>query len=214
MRHIALGCTSESHTLYGVFMEKLSACIFKIDSGDYKNLLAAKKGELRASALNLPSDDAVQKSVKKKEVMRHCRRRTRGVCVASQKSVDELILLFTGCTDRCSVLSADIIKIWNEQKRHLEYIQDPPNISLYSKTGEITKGRVKFPVYRCARGSTSLESLHHRLANLIPGNSANFVNFQAYFLVDLSLWNALRKPFNRLAPQNRHTRELIGIEYL
>ena len=28
MRRIALGCTSESHTLYGVFMGKLSACIF------------------------------------------------------------------------------------------------------------------------------------------------------------------------------------------
>ena len=43
------------------------------------------------------------------------------------------------------------------------------------------------PVYRCARGSTSVESFHHHLLNFIPGTSDNSFHFQAY----LSKWNLL-----------------------
>ncbi|KAL6475706.1 hypothetical protein MHYP_G00167460 [Metynnis hypsauchen] len=70
-----------------------------------------------------------------------------------------------------------------------EHGQDPPGLQLYAKTGQLTKGGVVLPVYRCARGSTSLESFHRHLKNFIPGTSTNAENFQAYLLDGLARWN-------------------------
>ena len=42
--------------------------------------------------------------------------------------------------------------------------QDPPSIQLYTETARLVKGGVSLPVFRCARGSTSLESFHLHLA--------------------------------------------------
>ncbi len=82
--------------------------------------------------------------------------------------------------------------MWNEQKRHVPCLQDPPGISLYTQTGNLMKGGIKLPVYRCARGSTSLESFHRHIVNFILGTAANCVNFQAYLLEGLARWNQLR----------------------
>ena len=79
-----------------------------------------------------------------------------------------------------------------EQKKHIVCIQDPPDIPLYTITGCLRKGRVSLPTYRCARGTTSLESFHSHLVKFIPGTSANAVNFQAYLLDGVTRWNAAR----------------------
>lgn len=47
--------------------------------------------------------------------------------------------------------------VWPEQRRHLPCVQDPPGIPLYTITGYVTKGGVRLPVLRFARGSTLLE---------------------------------------------------------
>ncbi|XP_046887325.1 uncharacterized protein LOC124474908 [Hypomesus transpacificus] len=79
--------------------------------------------------------------------------------------------------------------IWREQRRHLHCIQDPPAVQLYTETGRLTKGSVSLPVYRCARGSTSLESFHLHNNRFIPGTSANAHHFQALLLDGLVRWN-------------------------
>jgi len=75
-------------------------------------------------------------------------------------------------------------------------------------TGHINKGGVQLPDYRCARGTTFLESFHLHLARyvcayiknviavrrllmhrFIPGSSASDVHFQMYLLEGLSRWN-------------------------
>eukprot|EP00794_Sanderia_malayensis_P008350 gene8349-9251_t len=58
--------------------------------------------------------------------------------------------------------------------------------------GYIKEG-IRLQVFRCARGTTSLESFHCHLATFIPGFSANAVNFQAYLLDGVTRWNVLRK---------------------
>ena len=73
------------------------------------------------------------------------------------------------------------------------YLQDTPCVLLNAVTKQVTKGGRKLPVYRCARGSKSLESLHSHIKNFIPGTSANAVNFQAYLLDGVSRWNQARK---------------------
>ena len=57
-------------------MSWLSGCIFEWDSTDYSNLLKAKRGELVASGVENPSDDAVRKAVTSSELARHCKRQT------------------------------------------------------------------------------------------------------------------------------------------
>ena len=46
MRRLATGCITEAHPLYGVFMSRLSSCIFAIDLDDYNLLKKAKRVEL------------------------------------------------------------------------------------------------------------------------------------------------------------------------
>ncbi|XP_056277468.1 uncharacterized protein LOC130198340 [Pseudoliparis swirei] len=79
--------------------------------------------------------------------------------------------------------------IWRVQKRHVGCIQDVPGVPLYTKVGTTTKSRVILTRYRCARGSTSLESFHLHLNRFIPGTSANALNFQLYLLEGLNRWN-------------------------
>ena len=65
-----------------------------------------------------------------------------------------------------------------EQQKHLLCIQDPEGIQLYTLTGHITKGGVRLPVYRCARGSTSLESFHLHFVDLDQQIDEGFVDHQ------------------------------------
>ena len=62
-----------------------------------------------------------------------------------------------------------MMNIWETQKKHVQCIQDPEGVSLYTQTGTCKKGDVVLPKYRCARGSVSLESFHNHLAKFIPG---------------------------------------------
>ena len=59
--------------------------------------------------------------------------------------------------------------VWKNQIKHVKCIIDPPGVELYSATGTLKKGNVTLNVYRCARGSTSLESFHLHLNRFVPG---------------------------------------------
>lgn len=132
-------------------------------------------------------------AITKDELAKHCRRRTRGVS-STKDNIEALLLAFSSATDTLGVplFKNEIREVWIEQQRHLGCIQDPEGIQLYTLTGHITKGGIRLPVYRCARGSTSLESFHLHLVRMIPGTSANAVNFQAYLLDGITRWNASR----------------------
>nr|CAB3262884.1 uncharacterized protein LOC100184639 [Phallusia mammillata] len=195
MRRLAAGCTTESHPLYGPFMSELSSCIFAWDSSDVGLLKLAKQGEIRRlSGVQNPSDVAVMKAISKSEIQRHCRKKTRGA-VESIALIDRLISTFQSLTDMLGVpiLRDEMSAIWNEQKKHVPCIQDPPGVQLYTLTGIINKGGVNLSVYRCGRGSTSLESFHLHLNRFIPGTSASGANFQAYLLEGITRWNADRR---------------------
>nr|XP_046166284.1 uncharacterized protein LOC124002687 isoform X4 [Oncorhynchus gorbuscha] len=194
MRRFASGVTTESHQLYGPFMRQLSTCIFEWDAGDVCRLLEAKRSELeRKHGMVGLTEAEVSKKIGRKEIALHCRRRTRGAAATevllldlletfnSEKGLDTLGIPLLD--------SSRIQAIWKEQRRHLHCIQDPPGVQLYTETGKITKGGVMLPVYRCARGSTSLESFHLHLNRFIPGTRANAMHFQAFLLDGLMRWN-------------------------
>ena len=125
MRRLALGCTSESHPLYGVFMARLSGCIFEWDADDVSNLIAAKRGKLSAAGAIFVNDDAVRAAVNSKELKRHCKHRTRG-SEETTALIEELILQMSTMTDVLGVpiFKAEISDIWATEKKHVPCIQD------------------------------------------------------------------------------------------
>lgn len=170
----SVACTSQSHALYSAFMSRLSACLFEWDAEDLTRLRRSKEAELSSGVWSLEKDN-VDLHISKKELQLHCKRRTRGTAETS-RLIKEVIDIFSSDSGKdtmgISLLHrGSILQIWNEQQRHIECIQDPADttIQLYTQTGSLVKGGQRLPIYRCARGSTSLESFHLHINRFIPG---------------------------------------------
>ena len=193
MRRFSSGCTTDAHQLYGLFMSRLSACIFEWSTEDVQRLREAKRAELQAQKVLHPSDSDVWSRITRSELATHCRRKTRGT-EETTRLIQQLLDTFDGEQGRDTLgvplLDSDRIwDIWLSQKRHVACIQDPEVFSLYTETHKQKKGGMLLPVFRCARGSTSLESFHLHLNRFIPGTSASGMHFQAYLLEGLVRWN-------------------------
>ncbi|XP_045166755.2 uncharacterized protein LOC123530114 [Mercenaria mercenaria] len=196
MRRFPNGCTTDKHQLYGPFMARLSRCIFKIDEDDYARLIRAKREELILQGVPHPSENDVIRRISPDEVGRHCKRATRGT-KETTTLITELIASLDGerGLDTCGVPLIDSVKmsdIWSKQSQHVACLQDPPGVSLYVQVSTLKKGGIELPVYKCARGSTSLENFHLHMARFIPGTLAKDTNFQVYLLDGIFRWNADR----------------------
>ena len=174
MRRFALGLTSPSHPLYGTFMARLSACLLEWDAGDVAQLEGAKLAQLREDGVAEPTAHAARLAISRSELARHCRRRTAGV----QATVDRIQRLLLELADATDVIGTPLLNvdemaaIWEEQRRHVVCLQDPEEAAcppLYVQTGTSRMGGVTLPVFRCARGTTGLESYHLHLCRFIPG---------------------------------------------
>lgn len=187
MRRLAGGVTTDAHQLYPIFMARLSACIFEWDAGDLAELRRAKREQLTQEGWPTLTDTEVDRRITKAELALHCRRRTRGTD-NTIRLLDMLIGELSGPKgkDAMGVPLFDTVRmqhLWQVQKRHVGCIQDPPHVQLYTETGTVTKGGIPLKTYRCARGSTSLESFHCHLARFIPGLSQqNIPSCHRYFI--------------------------------
>lgn len=161
MRRFPSGCTTDKHPLYSIFMGKLSQCVFKWDEDDLQLLTTAKQEEMILQGVVNPSEKDV------------CKRVTRGT-EETQTLISGLIQSLDG-PKGCDTLgvplfeSERIAEVWRVQQQHVSCIQDPEGVHLYTQTGTLKKGGVSLPVYRYARGSTSLESFHLHMNRFIPG---------------------------------------------
>ncbi|KAM4541695.1 uncharacterized protein PAE49_018621 [Odontesthes bonariensis] len=193
MRRLAVGCTTDAHPLYPAFMRALSSCIFEWDAGDLDLLRRSKTNQLQQEQRPGITRSMVDSQISKKELSTFCRRRTRGeesTLVQLERLLEEL--RGPKGRDLMDVPLLDEVRmdhIWRVQKRHIKCIQDVPGIPLYTEVGSMNKSGIKLTSYRCARGSTSLESFHCHLNRFIPGTSANLLNFQLYLLEGLNRWN-------------------------
>ena len=137
-------------------------------------LRQAKREQLRKEGVPVISDSVVDSRITKAQLAQYCRRRTRGE-EATIRLVESLLQELMGDRGRdlLGVPLLDRVRmehIWRVQKRHVKCIQDLPAVSLYTETGTTTtKEGVLLTKYRCARGSTSLESFHCHLNRFIPG---------------------------------------------
>ncbi|OWF35733.1 hypothetical protein KP79_PYT26070 [Mizuhopecten yessoensis] len=182
-----------AHPLYGTFMSRLSQAIFRWSSQDLEHLKQAKWAELTCIELEGASDYTVEEHISKKELASHCRRQTRET-EETTANIQGLLKAFDG-DHGCDTTGVPLFdttrmwEVWDSQQRHVACIQDMEGQQLYTRTGTKVKGGVPLPVYRCARGSTSLESFHLHLNRFIPGTSASDLHFQAYLLEGLVRWN-------------------------
>lgn len=173
MRRLASGCTKDAHPLYPIFMAKLSSCIFEWDRGDVALLRQAKREQLKQEGVPGITDTLVDQHITKDELALHCRRQTRGerqTVVMFEQLLNEL--MGPKGKDFLGVPLLDqerMQHIWKVQQRHVKCIQDEPGVPLYTQTGTTTKAGIVLPKYRCARGSTSLESFHLHVNRFIPG---------------------------------------------
>lgn len=175
MRRLASGCTTDAHPLYPTFMACLSACIFEWDASDLALLRQAKREQLLQEGVPTITHQLVDSKISKQELAQFCRRRTRGE-EATIHLIERLLTELGGQNgnDLMGVPLLDEVRmknIWRVQKRHVRCIQDVPGVQLYTVMGTTTKGGVVLQRYRCARGSTSLESFHCHLNRFIPGLS-------------------------------------------
>ena len=123
MRRLASVCSTDSHPLYSVFLSKLSACIFEWDAGDLAELKNAKRSELAKEHLVDLSDDDVLRRLTRKELERHCRRRTRGTDTTTQyiQQLIDVLDSSSGC-DAMGIPLFDHDRItegWEKQRRHI-----------------------------------------------------------------------------------------------
>ena len=173
MRRFSAGCTTDAHQLYSIFMACLSKSIFEWSSEDLEALKQAKRTEMMLELIPDHSEEDVVKRLTKKELSLHCRRATR-IPEEITRYIQELLEAFTG-KQGLDTLGTPLLDkeriwdIWESQKRHVSCLQDPEGFQLYAQTSTLLKGTVRLPTYRCARGSTSLESFHLHLKNFIPG---------------------------------------------
>lgn len=168
MRRFTPGLTTEHHPLYGTFCSKLSSCIFEWDERDITRLKEVKRtGLKRKSAGHPPTDAQVEASITAKELAKHCRRRTRGV-EETRAMIESLLQAMWDLTDTAGLrlINGDsMARVWQVQQKHLACIQDPPGIELYTRV-DASKA---LDVYRCGRGSSSVESFHRHQCTFIPG---------------------------------------------
>ncbi len=134
MRRLAIGVTTASHPLYATFMGRMSKCIFEWATDDFHLLKHAK-----AMELGLEDDQPlVVKSITKKEMALHCRRKTRGAeetCVLLHKLLDTFCGEQGNDTLGVPLLDSEkTMEMWQVQQKHVECIQDPENIQLYTQT--------------------------------------------------------------------------------
>ena len=164
--------------------------MFEWDEEDTKLLIKAKQQGMAIAGVPSPTELAAKKAIKREEMARHCRRRTRGTEQTIQL-IDSLLLSLSTATDSLGIpLFSETMKdVWEEQKKHVKCLQDPPDIELYTITGHLRKAGVSLLIFRCARGSTSLESFHAHITRFIPGTTASAVNFQAYLIEGIVRWN-------------------------
>ena len=172
MRRFNCGLTTEHHPLYGIFCAKLSSCIFAWDQEDVQRLKEAKREEWKSShSGHTPTEEQLMATISPGELKRHCRRRTRGV-EETRGMVSGLLESVWELTDTTGLrlVSHDSMRhVWEVQQKHLECLQDPAGVALYTKVGTLQKGGKELDVLRCGRGSSSLESFHKHQCAFIPG---------------------------------------------
>eukprot|EP00066_Takifugu_rubripes_P011898 XP_011601164.1 PREDICTED: uncharacterized protein LOC101061554 [Takifugu rubripes] len=173
---------------------------------DVALLLQAVRAGLPDMADSLSDSELIERHVTKRDLSHYVRRITVGAqetFVRVQNVIDTLKGP-TGMDDnQVHLFNEDIDRIWQNQQKHLECIQDPPGRNMYTIKKHVTRNGVSLPRYATDRGSNSLEGFHSFLPSMIPGPHCAAVPFQVYLLAGIARWNANRESASVRGQQGR-----------
>ncbi|PIK55913.1 hypothetical protein BSL78_07183 [Apostichopus japonicus] len=198
----------QTHSKYGMFMSALAGAILAYNKEDMLLLVRAiRNGNEIYSQY---SDEQMLPFVKPHQLKSYVRRITRGV-EESACAIEAILQEFKGPAG----LDIDGIPLfksteavdaqWATASKHLSCMQDPPNISLYVTTREVTLNGIQLNKYRCRRGSNSLEGLHAHMVNAVPSQRCGIMPFQVYLITFAVQWNTRMETLKVAGGQGRKT---------
>ena len=106
-------------------------------------LKEAKRAEWKCShSGQAPTEEQLMATITPGELKRLCRRRTRGVeeIRSMNSGLLESVWELTDTTGLHLVNHKSMRHVWEVQQKHLECLQDPAGVALYTKVGTLQKG--------------------------------------------------------------------------
>ncbi|XP_045899604.1 uncharacterized protein LOC123967527 [Micropterus dolomieu] len=189
---------TDHHPKYALFK---SAAVFVYNKDDMALLIQATRAGHPTKYASLSDGQIIEMHVGKSDLKHYVRRMTVGAqetFVRVQSAID--ILKGAAGMDENQIHlfkdAAAIDRVWENQQKHLECIQDPPGRNMYTITKYVTRNGVRLLYYRTVRGSNSLESFHSFLPSMIPGPHCAAVPLQVYLLSGIARWNSDRESAN------------------
>lgn len=126
--------------LYGIFYPKLSSYIFEWDREDVQCLKEAKRAEWKSShSGHAPTEEQLMATISPGELKRHCRRRIREMeeIRSMISGLLESVWELTDTTGLRLVNHDSMPHVWEVQQKHLECLQDPAGVKLYTQVGTL-----------------------------------------------------------------------------
>ncbi|XP_066289153.1 uncharacterized protein [Branchiostoma lanceolatum] len=199
---------TDHHPKYALFKSALSAAVFAYNKEDVGRLVAAIRAGDPTRFNGLTDEDLMASHVTKEQLKHYVRRVTVGAqeTFARVEFTIETLKGTAGLDDNQIHLFKDvdaIDKVWGAQQKHIECIQDPPDMPMYTITKYATKNGHRLPYYTTVRGSNSLEGFHKFLPDMIPGPHCAAIPFQVYLLSGIARWNANREAGSVLGLKGR-----------
>ena len=165
---------TDSHPKFAVFKSALAGALFAYNKSDMELLVKAVRAGSENGYNDKTDADIIQQHISNETIKHHVRRITQGN-METFRLVEHAIEVLKGDAglDENGIplfKSNDAIdEIWMCQQRHLECIQDPPEMSMYRIAKLSVKNGIQIPYYTCVRGNNSLEGFHNHLPKMIPG---------------------------------------------
>ncbi|XP_039453959.1 uncharacterized protein LOC116324518 [Oreochromis aureus] len=188
---------TESHAKYSAFKSAVAGAVLAYNRTDLELLIRAVRAKNPVKMQSVSDEDVVCLYISREQLKHHLRRVTLGAQETFwliQLVIEELKGP-AGLDERGATLfktPGAIDEMWAAQQRHLECIQDPPDMSMYRVAHTTTINNVDVPYYKCLCGSNSLEGFHKLLPNMIPGPHCAARPYQLYLISGIARWNSDR----------------------
>ncbi|XP_037619327.1 uncharacterized protein LOC119484539 [Sebastes umbrosus] len=202
---------TESHCKYAVFKSALAGAVLAYNRTDLELLIKAVRAKDPATMKSVSDKDVIRLYISREQLKHHVRRVTLGAQETFrliQQAIEELKgpagLDESGVSLFKSPEAID--EMWAGQQRHLECIQDPPDMNMYRVARTTTINNVDVPYYKGLSGSNSLEGFHKSLPHMIPGPHCAARPYQVYLISGIARWNSDRSSDAVFGGKGRHHR--------
>ncbi|XP_056297788.1 uncharacterized protein LOC130211155 isoform X2 [Pseudoliparis swirei] len=202
---------TEAHCKYAVFKSAVAGAVLAYNRSDLELLIKAARAKDPDTLKSVSDHDIVRCYISREQLKHHVRRVTLGaqetfrlIHLAIEELKGPAGLDESGVSLFKTPEAMD--EMWAAQQRHLECLQDPPDINMYRVARTTTINNVDVPYYKCLRGSNSLEGFHKSLPHMIPGPHCAARPYQVYLLSGIARWNADRSSDAVFGGKGRHHR--------